>query len=83
MKDSTSTKKVSRREFVGTTAAGLSALACPAFISSRSPNSKMGIGLIGVGGRGRSHVQACAGEDIIALCDVNACLLYTSDAADE
>ncbi|MEE2825613.1 MAG: Gfo/Idh/MocA family oxidoreductase, partial [Planctomycetota bacterium] len=63
--------KFDRREFVGTSMTGLSALACPAFISCRSPNAKLGVGLIGVGGRGRAHVQACAGEDIIALCDVN------------
>lgn len=71
MKPKGSNTTFDRREFVATSMTGLSAFACPALISCRSPNSKLGIGLIGVGGRGRAHVQACAGEDIIALCDVN------------
>ena len=48
-------------------------LGFPAITSSQSPNSKLGVALIGVGGRGRSHVAAVekAGEDFIAICDVN------------
>ena len=46
-------------------------LGFPAITHCKSPNGKLGVGLIGVGGRGRSHVAACRNEDVIALCDVN------------
>ena len=64
---------LSRRKFLGSSAtvAAASSLGFPAITRCQSPNSKIGVGLIGVGGRGRSHVKACAGEDIIAMCDVN------------
>lgn len=35
-------------------------------------NSKLNIGIIGCGGKGRGNLDACAGENIIALCDVDA-----------
>ena len=64
-----------RRRFLKTTglAPGASALGFPAITRCQSPNSKLGLALIGVGGRGRSHVQAAleSKEDIIALVDVN------------
>ena len=61
----------SRRKFIKTTAATTAILGFPAITRSKSPNSKLGIGLIGVGGRGRSHVAACRNEQVVALCDVN------------
>ncbi len=36
-----------------------------------SPNEKLNIGLIGVGGRGRANTGGVAGENIVALCDVD------------
>ena len=63
---------ISRRHFLSTSVAASSVLGFPAITRCKSPNSKLGIGLIGVGGRGRSHVNACKNEQIVALCDVNA-----------
>jgi predicted dehydrogenase len=37
---------------------------------SNSPNEKLNIGLVGVGGRGRANMGGVAGENIVALCDV-------------
>ncbi len=64
--------RFSRREFIKMTAASSAILGFPAITRSKSPNGKLNVGLIGVGGRGRSHVNACRYEDIVALCDVNA-----------
>jgi len=60
-----------RRAFIKTSTAAAASIGFPAITHCKSPNSKLGIGLIGVGGRGRHHVKACEDEDIIALCDVN------------
>lgn len=41
---------------------------------STSPNDKIGLGMIGVGGRGRSHLRAFGVRDdcqVVAVCDVN------------
>ena len=46
-------------------------MSIPSILHCRSPNSKLNVGLIGVGGRGRGHVNACKNENIISLCDVN------------
>lgn len=65
----------SRRGFLQTGAGALAAgtLGFPAITRSQSPNSKLGVALIGVGGRGGSHVAAMLDlkEDLVALCDVN------------
>jgi predicted dehydrogenase len=71
MNDQPVSSRLSRRKFIGTTAVSAT-LGFPAITRCKSPNGKLGIGLIGVGGRGRSHVSACKNEDIVALCDVNA-----------
>ncbi|MBI3119388.1 MAG: Gfo/Idh/MocA family oxidoreductase, partial [Candidatus Hydrogenedentes bacterium] len=36
-----------------------------------SPNEKLNIAAVGVGGMGRNNVAACAEENIVALCDVD------------
>ena len=72
MNDQPVPARFSRREFIKTTAASSAILGFPAITHSKSPNGKLNVGLIGVGGRGRSHVNACRYEDIVALCDVNA-----------
>jgi predicted dehydrogenase len=38
---------------------------------SRSPNEKVNVACVGVGGQGRASVGACRGENIVALCDVD------------
>lgn len=65
--------RVDRREFIKTSslAAGALALGAPAFLRGQNLNSKLNIACIGVGGKGRSDTDACAGENIVALCDVD------------
>jgi len=71
MKDQPASSHFSRRSFLKTTAVSSAVLGFPAITHCKSPNGKLGIGMIGVGGRGRSHVAACRSEQIVALCDVN------------
>ena len=64
-----------RRQFIYTTAAaGAAALAgCATRGPQRiSPNEKLNVGCVGVGGKGDSDVDGCASENIIALCDVDS-----------
>ena len=64
---------LSRRSFFPTAAAaGASAsLSCPGIISAKSPNEKLNIASIGVGGRGWSDVNgASQGHNLVAFCDV-------------
>ena len=36
-----------------------------------SPNEKINIACIGIGGRGGANVGGCSGQNIVALCDVD------------
>ena len=38
---------------------------------SSSPNEKLDVAVIGIGGRGKANLNAVAGENIVALCDVD------------
>lgn len=38
---------------------------------ARSPNEKINLALIGIGGRGRDNLNGVKGENIVALCDVD------------
>jgi predicted dehydrogenase len=62
-----------RREFLKTSslAAGALVVGAPAFLRGQNLNSKLNVACIGVGGKGRSDTDACAGENIVALCDVD------------
>ncbi len=42
-----------------------------AFARSRSPNEKLGIAVIGIGGQGEGNLNAVASQAIVALCDVH------------
>jgi len=65
-------KLVSRRGFVqAASVAGVAAMGFPAIVQSRSPNSKLNLAIIGCGGRGGHNLSQVAGENIVALCDVN------------
>jgi len=66
--------RVDRRDFLKTSAlvAGAFAIGAPAIVRGQHLNSKLNIACIGIGGKGRSDTDACAGENIIALCDVDA-----------
>ncbi len=64
---------LSRRSFLGTTstAAASSVFAAPAILSSRSPNAKLNIAAIAVGGKGWTDANAAAdGHNMVAFCDV-------------
>ncbi len=63
----------SRRSFLTTSAAvcgGYWLGACPA-ARATSPNDKLNIACIGVGGRGAANVAGVSGENIVAMCDVD------------
>ena len=63
-----------RRQFVAKTSllAGAAIIGFPALLRAKSPNEKLNIAVIGCGGRGASNLAEVAGENIVALCDVNA-----------
>lgn len=60
----------SRRQFLTTV---LAASVAPAFLRGQNPGSKLNVAIIGCGGRGGANMSeiAGAGENIVALCDVN------------
>ncbi|MBI5394702.1 MAG: Gfo/Idh/MocA family oxidoreductase [Verrucomicrobia bacterium] len=63
-----------RRTFLKNTAlagAGLLVLKNNPLAAGQSPNSKLGIALIGVAGRGGANLKGVLSERIVALCDVN------------
>lgn len=67
---------VNRRHFLQSSAATAAALALPSLASAKSPNEKLNIAFIGVGGRGGSNLrsvtkQSLVGVNVVALCDVN------------
>ncbi|MDB5174369.1 MAG: gfo/Idh/MocA family oxidoreductase [Phycisphaerales bacterium] len=64
---------VTRRRFnQGLVTAVAGTMAAPAFLRGQSLNNKLNIAVIGAGGRGAADTASVAGENIIALCDVNA-----------
>ena len=68
-------KRISRRTFVGGAAAATAFTIIPRHVLGdagfTSPNEKLNIAGIGVGGRGRSVLRDCCKENIVALCDVD------------
>lgn len=66
-------RRYARRRFLGhSIAAGLAASwAAPAIAQQGSPNEKLSIAGIGVGGQGGWDIDNCAKENIVALCDVD------------
>lgn len=72
--------KFSRRSFLAGSGASLVTAGCAttkirsttlAKSNYKSPNEKLNIASIGVGGKGRSDVRTCNSENIVALCDVD------------
>ncbi|MCH7556570.1 MAG: Gfo/Idh/MocA family oxidoreductase [Planctomycetes bacterium] len=51
--------------------AGLMVLKSGILKAGNSPNEKLNIAVIGVGGRGRSNMNNVKSENIVALCDLN------------
>jgi predicted dehydrogenase len=68
-------RTTTRRTFLKTTSAavvgaGVWSSVSPAGAGS-SPNEKLNIGIIGVNNRGRDNLSGVAGENIVALCDID------------
>lgn len=75
-------QQTTRRDFLKTSALATTALSAPALLQaqtqkkSKSPNDKMNVAFIGVGGRGGRNLKTIAsqqlvGVNVVALCDVN------------
>lgn len=78
-------KSINRRQFIGRAAAAAAGLTIlPGHVISgvggKSPSDKLNIATIGVGGVGGTNVKNCAGENIVALCDVD--WTYAKDTFD-
>lgn len=68
------TTRIGRRTFLkhcAVSGAGLIILKSGTLKAGNSPNEKLNIAVIGVGGRGGDNMNSVAGENIVALCDVN------------
>ena len=64
--------RFSRRRFLEScTTAGVTLLAAPAWLRGKSLNEKLNVAFVGVGGKGESNLGGLAGENIVALCDVD------------
>lgn len=65
---------LSRRSFLGRVGAvGCGLWVAPATTGAeKSPNEKLNIAFVGCGGRGSANIDALKGQNIVALCDVDA-----------
>ncbi len=70
---STELNRLNRREMLGTGAALATAWWVGTSTSSRaeSPNDKLNIACIGIGGQGAANVSGVSSQNIVALCDVD------------
>ncbi|MCF7668627.1 MAG: Gfo/Idh/MocA family oxidoreductase [Verrucomicrobia bacterium] len=69
-----SNKNLSRRSFLKKTSvitAGFMIADSGTLVRGQSPNEKLNIACIGIGGRGRANLNAVSRENIVALCDVD------------
>jgi predicted dehydrogenase len=67
-------EKINRRAFLKHSAVlgtGITVLKSGLLKAGNSPNEKLNIAAIGVGGRGGDDLKEVASENIVALCDVN------------
>ena len=67
---------ISRRRFIGnvaTVAAGITILPSKVIsgLGYTAPSDKLNIAAVGIGGIGAVNLEHCAGENIVALCDVD------------
>src|SRR5262245_30083552 len=68
------TRRNNRRQFLQQSAlagAGFWVAGSSSLAAGKSPNEKLNIGIIGSGGRGGHNLSQVAGENIVALCDVD------------
>ena len=70
-----SSKSISRRDFLAATGAVSAFMSLPAHVLGRggaqSPNNKLNIAGIGIGGQGGHDLEEFSSENIVALCDVD------------
>lgn len=67
-------RQLTRRRLLRNTAiAGVGIWVAPSSLvaQTRSPNERLNVAGIGVGGRGAADIDGCASENIVALCDVD------------
>jgi len=68
--------RLTRRRFLGTTAAVAAFTIVPRHVlggpNQKTPSETLNIAGVGIGGMGKKNVKACKGENIVALCDVDA-----------
>ncbi len=64
---------LSRRAFLKTASLASAAVAFPHLLRGQagSPNNRLNVACIGVGGRGYDAVKGLAGENLVAFCDVD------------
>jgi predicted dehydrogenase len=72
-----SDSNLTRRAFIAATTTTLAAAttrvnAAEVVPGKTSPNEKLNIAAIGIGGMGKGNIQACEDENIVALCDVDS-----------
>src|SRR5690348_12428474 len=75
-KPTQASSRVNRRQFLQTSAfAGAAFMVLPAGVlglrAGTSPNGKINIAGIGIGGQGASDLSSMESENIVALCDVD------------
>jgi len=67
--------KISRRAFMRSAAAVAAFTIVPRHVlggqGNTPPSEKLNVAGIGVGGRGAADINACEGENVVALCDVD------------
>ncbi|MEZ4701241.1 MAG: Gfo/Idh/MocA family oxidoreductase [Rhodothermales bacterium] len=81
-----STKPVTRRDFVKTTAAaGFAATILPRHVLGKgfkAPSDTLNVAGVGVGGMGASNMNALTSENIVAICDVDFDFVHNAVYAD-
>jgi predicted dehydrogenase len=67
--------KLSRRQFMGAAATVAAFTIVPSHVigaaGQKPPSEKINIAGVGIGGMGKSNLQGCESENIVALCDVD------------
>jgi predicted dehydrogenase len=73
----TSSRRFGRRHFLYGAASATAALwfGAPALLRGKGLNEKLNIGMIGLGGKSGDNLKGMAGENIVALCDVDGAAL--------
>lgn len=76
MSKSKENKKLSRRSFIGRTAAATAGFTIlPGYVVSglghKAPSDKLNIAAVGIGGMGNSNLRSIKDQNIVALCDVD------------